>query len=248
MDRVQLAELPERRRSVLPGGLAVLEAVFSALKVESMDAAAGALREGVMLDLLGARRHEDVREATISSLEARFGVDRAQGARVEATAMQLFDAVAAPWSLRGRHRALLGWAARLHEVGVFISHSGFHKHGAYLIKHADLPGFSRQDQAALGALVLGQRGNATESRVREAVGGSPQSLIHLIALLRISTRLHRSRSGAPIAPLGLAVNDNIVTLIVPNDHMQAHPLTRAELQAEADQLPGLGLTLTVAEV
>lgn len=249
VDRAQLNELPERRRAVLPGGLAVLEAVFSALKVEAMDAAQGALREGVMLDLLGARRHEDVREATIGALAQRYGVDPAQGARVQDTALRLFEAVAAPWGLQPAHRALLGWAAQLHEAGVFINHSGFHKHGAYILKHADLPGFSRQEQAALGALVLCQRGNATEARVREACsGGPPQTLIHLIALLRIATRLHRSRSDAPISPLGMTVNDPIVTLIIPRAHMEAHPLTRAELQAEADQLPGLGLTLMVAEL
>lgn len=248
MDRVQLNELPERRRAVLPGGLAVLEAVFSALKIEEMDATQGALREGVMLDLLGARRHEDVRESTILTLTQRYGVERDQSQRVEATALLLFEAVAMPWALGPAHRALLGWAARLHEAGVFVNHSGFHKHGAYILKHADLPGFSRQEQAALGALVLCQRGNATEARVRDACsGGPPQALIYLIALLRIATRLHRSRSTAPISPLDMTVNENIVTLIIPRAYMDAHPLTRAELQAEADQLPGLGLALLVAE-
>lgn len=248
MDRVQLADLPEKRRSVLPGGLAVLEAVFSALKVERMSAAAGALREGVMLDLLGARRHEDVRALTVDSLEERFGVDRAQAARVAETALIFFDAVARPWGLSPRHRGLLGWAARLHEVGVFLNHSSYHRHGAYVLKHADLPGFARQDQEALSALVLCQRGNATEARVREAYSGDAQSMARLVALLRLSLRLHRSRSEAPLGTVGLSVRDNIMLLAVPHTYLRAHPLTRAELQAEADQLPALGLTLTVAEV
>ena len=248
MDRAQLADLPEKRRSVLPGGLAVLEAVFSALKVESMSAAAGALREGVMLDLLGARRHEDVRALTVHSLEERFGVDRAQAGRVAETALIFFDAVARPWGLSPRHRGLLGWAARLHEVGVFLNHSSYHRHGAYVLKHADLPGFARQDQEALSALVLCQRGNASEARVRESYSGDALSMARLVALLRLSLRLHRSRSEAPLGTVGLSVRENLMLLAVPNAYLRAHPLTRAELQAEADQLPALGLTLTVAEV
>ncbi len=249
MDRVELNELPDRRRSVLPGGLAILDAVFSSLRLEQMAAAAGALREGLLLELLGEMRHEDVRELTVARIQERFGIDVAHGRRVEETALRFLDALSGPWELGNlRERHLLSWAARLHEIGVFLNHSAFHRHGAYIVQHADLPGFSRQDQHALAALILNHRGNASEARIREVTEIDTRHLLRLSVILRLATRLHRSRSDRPLGAIGLSVNQEVLLLAIPASYLAEHPLTRAELRAEADQIPGLGFTLTVAEV
>jgi len=108
------------------------------------------LREGLLYDQLGRIRHEDVRDRTIGRLAERYHVDAEQAARVERTALQLLRQAAAPWALdAATSRQLLAWAARLHEIGLVVSYTGYHKHGAYLVANADMPGFSRDEQAVL---------------------------------------------------------------------------------------------------
>src|SRR5690606_32495212 len=111
--------------------------------VEQMQHSEGALREGVLNELLGRHHHEDVRERTIQSLMERWHVDLEQAARVEAKALSALDQVAQAWELQEEwQRELLSWAARVHEIGLDIAHYHYHKHGAYLIEHSDLAGFS----------------------------------------------------------------------------------------------------------
>ena len=125
------------RAAVFPGGVAILCAVFDTLGIRRMSAAEGALREGVLHDLIGRFRHHDVRDATIGNLSRRFRIDTGQAARVERSALCLYRQVARAWRLRKpRYRDWLSWAARLHEVGLDVAHNQYHKHGAYLLEHA----------------------------------------------------------------------------------------------------------------
>ncbi|MEJ2694772.1 MAG: exopolyphosphatase [Candidatus Thiodiazotropha sp.] len=195
IDRLTLKGLPEERKPVFVGGVAVLLAVFRYIGIQKMQVSDEALREGLIYDMIGRSQHEDARERTVNSLVTRYGIDEAQADRVEASALALFDQVVRPWRMQDPHYpAMLRWAARLHEAGLTVSHSGFHKHGAYLVGNSDLSGFSRQEQQVLAALIRGHRRKFPSSVFaalpREVINYSKQ----LCILLRLSVLSHRARS------------------------------------------------------
>lgn len=244
---LRLPGLQSDRRPVLPGGVALLSAVVDALGVERMISSQSALREGVLLDLIGRFRHEDVRGQTIAGLAARCGCEEEQARRVEETVLALFDQVAESWALDPEvDRPLLGWAARVHELGLFVAWSGHHKHGAYLLANADLAGFSRPEQQALAALVLGHRGRLELARLTELCP-SHAALLRLVVLLRLAVRLHRSRAARPLPPLRLEARAGTLALTLPAGALDDRPLTRADLTEEAEMLRGAGFELLVRE-
>src|SRR5690606_35686194 len=157
IEAIDLPGLTDERRPVIAGGLLALEAAFSVLGLERMAISKAAMREGVLYDMLGRGSEHDPREAAIVALTRRYGIDTAQAARVHATALELFDQVAADWELGADDRLMLGWAARLHEIGLTIAHSQHHVHGAYILANSDIPGFSQQEQRFLAALVRTHR-------------------------------------------------------------------------------------------
>jgi exopolyphosphatase/guanosine-5'-triphosphate,3'-diphosphate pyrophosphatase len=157
MEALSLAGLSAERKSVLPGGVAVLKAAFNQLKIDKMTVSDGALREGLLYDLLGRIRHDDERERAVLAMARRYHVDEAQTDRIIVMLDQLFEQVAEVWQLKEKHRHSLYWAARLHEIGLSVSHDQYHKHSYYLLAHSNLPGFSREEQHALAVMVRGQR-------------------------------------------------------------------------------------------
>jgi exopolyphosphatase/guanosine-5'-triphosphate,3'-diphosphate pyrophosphatase len=197
----------------------------------------------VLYDLVGRRTKRDIREDSIRRFSGQFAIDRAHAARVEATALGLFDQVAAEWKLGDFPRQVLSWAARLHELGTFLSHASYHKHGAYLLRHADLPGFSRDEQQILAGLVLLHRGKLTESR-RDDVGPVlTTSILRTALLLRLAVRLHRSRDPEPLPPLQLEVDDDELDLTIAEKWLKDHSLTEADLEEEARAFKAAGFRL-----
>ncbi len=186
--------LKEDRRAVLPAGIAILYAVFDVLGLDKLVYSDGALREGVMYDLLGRFQHEDIRDRSVHALMGRYNADTKQAERVANTVQQLFNGVAKPLNLTNDDSDLLRRAACLHEIGLAISHSGYHRHGAYLLQHSDIPGFSQIDQNHLSHLVAHHRRKLRgDARVDVSkVGGS--KLVYLCLLLRLAVLLNHSRS------------------------------------------------------
>lgn len=234
---LKLKGLADDRRPVFPGGVAILIAVFEALGIERMLVADGALREGLLYDLLGRIRHEDVRERAVDAVAARFHVDTSHGRQVEHTARRLLAQVADAWALQDEGAAqMLAWAARLHEIGLVIAHSQYHKHGAYLLANSDLPGFSRRDQALLAVLVRGHRRKLRLSEFEAVPEWLRQSALRLCVLLRLAVLLHRSRSQLQLPPVTLTVTKSGLHLHFPAGWLDDHPLTRADLELEAGYL------------
>ncbi len=245
VDKIDLEGIKPDRRSVLPAGLAILEAAFDALELTSMNCSEGALREGVLYDLIGRHHHEDVRERTLSDLMTRYRVDRSQAARVEAKALEAFDQVREAWSLDEElDRELLSWAARVHEIGLDIAHYHYHKHGAYLIEHSDLPGFSRDDQQTLALLVRGHRRNIPKSRLQELGADSPR-LVRLCVLLRFAILFHHIRGPQEAPATRLMALDSSLEITFPEGWLAAHPLTLADFGQEAGWLARIDFTLKV---
>lgn len=245
--RVVLKGIKDERWPVFMGGVAVLSALFAALKMDTMLVSDSALREGVIYDLLGRVSHEDVRERTIAGLEERFAIDRGHGEVVATVAGQLLAMVAGEWGLGDvADGDLLIWAARLHELGLVVSHSQYHKHGAYLLRHADLPGFSNTEQQWLALLVRGHRRKLPVDELDSYDGKSRERLLRLTLLLRLAVLLLRGRGGAPLPAIGCKATPQGLALHFPPGWCEEHPLSCADLSREAGWWEAVGYQLRYA--
>ncbi|MFO1395262.1 MAG: exopolyphosphatase [Steroidobacteraceae bacterium] len=245
--RIALASLADERRPVFPGGVAILAELFEQLGIEAMRVADGAMREGVLYDLMGRASTEDARETTVRSLQRRYQVDIAQAGRVEATALRLLRQVEDRWGIEDPNAApMLRWAARLHEVGLDVAHSGYHRHGAYLLANADLPGFSREEQRLLSELVRAHRRRLSVAGLAELIPPWNEDALKLIVLLRLAVLLHRNRAPRALPPLQLSIRGRTtLDLRFRLASLRRHPLTQADLEQEAQFLAGIGLRLRV---
>lgn len=245
IDAIDLPDLSNDRRSVLPGGLVVLEASFDVLRIDRMQICETAMREGVLHDLLGRAQHRDPRQATIAALAKRFSVDQAQAERVETTALQLFDQAAPAWHLGEGEHDWLAWAARVHEVGLAIAHSQHHIHGAYLLANSDLPGFTRGEQEVLALLVRCHRRQVPVDELQALPERLFYPAVRLTVLLRLAALVHRARGIDTMPRMSLSVDDRLLTLKLPKRWLDAHPLTALDLTQERKHLKALGFKLDI---
>ena len=242
---LSFAGLAEERKPVFVGGVAVLHAVFDTLGIDHMQVSDYALREGLVYEMMGRERHEDVRERTVATLQRQFQVDREHARRVELTALELFGQLRKPWSLGDpSYPLMLSWAARLHEIGVMVSHSQYQKHGAYLIANADLAGFTRQEQLVLAALVQGHRRKFPIQAFLSLPRGVQECARRLCVILRLAVLVHRGRSAENKPRPELQTEGDSLSLGFPNDWLDHHPLTRLELEREASLLVSAGIGLS----
>jgi exopolyphosphatase/guanosine-5'-triphosphate,3'-diphosphate pyrophosphatase len=232
VDKIKLKGLSADRAPIFAAGLAILRGLFDQFDLEEMAVSTGALREGLLYDLLGRFQHEDVRERTVVAMMRRYGVDPEQGRRVADTAEQLRRGVAADWALDDDHADALRWAGQLHELGLAVSHSQFHKHGAYLLTYSDMPGFSREDQQALAFLVRGHRRKLPLSALAELPDEDQPPLLRLCLLLRLAVRLHHARRDGVPEGLTPRAGPRGLELAFPEGWLAEHPLTRANLEEE----------------
>ncbi|NWG30769.1 MAG: exopolyphosphatase [Rhodocyclaceae bacterium] len=237
-----LAGMRPDRVPVLPGGVAIMSAVFKELGLEEMVYSEGALRLGVLYDLLGRYHHEDMREATVKRFIQRYEVDRSQAARVATTALELYQQLRPQEDIETSPAAqFLAWAARLHEIGVSVAHTSYHKHSAYILANADMPGFSRRDQALLARLVLAHRGKL--ERVQPLPREAPEWL--LIFCLRIAALLHRARDDAPLPELHARLGAKGFELALDREWLAEAPLTATALDEEVEQWASVGIGFRV---
>jgi exopolyphosphatase/guanosine-5'-triphosphate,3'-diphosphate pyrophosphatase len=245
IEKIDFDGIKPDRRSIFPAGLAILEAIFDALSLQRMDHCEGALREGVLYDLLGRHHHEDVRERTLSSLMDRYHADLEQAARVERKALHALEQVATAWDLNDEMwRDLLSWAAKVHEIGLDIAHYHYHKHGAYLIEHSDLSGFSREDQQMLALLVRGHRRNIPKDKFAE-FGKNGDKLIRLCVLLRFAILFHHIRGTQEMPQVELHAAGNHLDVVFPDAWLENNQLTQADFEQEAQWLARVGIILSV---
>jgi exopolyphosphatase/guanosine-5'-triphosphate,3'-diphosphate pyrophosphatase len=240
---LNLAGLADERKAVFPGGVAILSAIFEALQIDTMMAAQSALREGLIYDLLGRQQEDDAREHTVNKLMQHYRIDIVHARQVRETALSLLSQVAMAWDLtESGHKLILGWAASLHEIGMDISHSGYHKHGGYLLENMDLPGFSRAEQKRLATLVRVHRRKVPT----ELFSDDTPAQTHLCVLLRIAAVLHRGRSHTPLPHVNLQVKNKRLTLSLPEEYLETHPLTAEDLDNEANYIKSLDVELMVS--
>ena len=245
-EELELPGLKADRAPVLPGGFAILSALFDSLEIEQMSPSTGALREGILYDLLGRIRHEDVRDRTIQRLAERYHIDREQSARVERTALNCLAQVGKGWDLDGEEfRQILAWASRLHEVGLTVSYSGYQKHGAYLLGHSNLPGFSNDEQQLLASLVGSHRRKFSRELFEELRSVSIDQALRLCILLRLAVLVNRGRSPRPIPRFRLKPEKSKLAITFPDGWLEEHPLARADLEEEESFLKKVDFQLVV---
>ena len=242
--KLDLPGLSERRRDVFLGGLIVLSGVFESLGIERMQVSQGALREGLLYDMVGRRQNNDIRNKSIHSLASRFHTDQHHTQRIEQTAFDFFQQLKCHWFNDVQHASnLLRWACEVHEIGRGISHSSYQNHGAYIIENADLSGFSRQEQKRLATIVRAHRGKLMNDFFKERHKDLHEMLIQLTVVLRLSAIFHRSRIANVLPAIGITVNDNELVLKLPDRWLNEHPLTINDLEQEAAYLQSIGLKL-----
>ncbi len=228
-DKVRLEGLKEDRRPVIGGGLAVLQALFDLLEIDTLHAAEGALRHGVLYDLLDREQPgTDLRAATVERLATRFGVDDAQARRVALAAAGLMGQLAGTREIGSPSLQPLVWAARLHEIGSQIAHEDYHKHGAYILDHADAPGFAQGELHRLSLLVLGHRGKL---RKLDADFGDDLFVQQLLAL-RLAVILCHARREPQAQGLRIEANGDTITLRLPRGWADSFPQSAHLLREE----------------
>ncbi len=248
IERLDLPGLRDDRREVFMGSLSVLAGVFDALRIAQLEISDRALREGVIYDLLGRLSDQDVRDRSTTALAQRFKLDREHATRVEKFASHLWDQVADSWGLRDEeHFNLLSWAAQLHEIGMSIAHSGYHKHSAYVLAQVDLHGFSRTDQQILAAVVRGHRGKWSDDYFNDLRKGWRKPARRLAILLRIAVIINRGRNLEQMPPIQAEAQKSCLRLIMPAAWLRRNALTRTDLELDAARLAGAGFTLEFRE-
>jgi exopolyphosphatase/guanosine-5'-triphosphate,3'-diphosphate pyrophosphatase len=244
ISELSLPGLSEQRSQVWPGGLAILVELLEVLRIERLKVADGALREGLLYDHIGRLQHEDARERSVNALAQRFNVDQAQAARVAKTAASLLQQSAQPWQLDSAPASLLvEWAARLHEIGLDISHNGFQRHGAYIAKNADLPGFPRSEQAVLAFIIASQREPIDMQTLQSLPAAWRDTALRISIIHRLAVLLNRSRSPHELPAISLDVCGESIKLVFPDGWLAANPLSSADLDREKKYLEDVGLVL-----
>ena len=247
VSKLRLPGLSEERLPVFAGGLAILVEILDAFDIKSMRVADGALREGLLYDLVGRFTDEDARVRSVRAMQARYHVDAAQAERVEASALDFLRQTTGEWQLDEPFAELvLSWAARLHEIGLDVSHSHYHKHGAYLLEHADMPGFPQDEQRILAAVVGAHRRKVNVESLQDLTPPWHIKAEYLIVLLRLAVLLHRGRSATALSKLELLAKGRSLEIVFPKGWLDAHPLTATDLENESEYLKAGNFRLRVS--
>ncbi|MPW29963.1 exopolyphosphatase [Agarivorans sp. B2Z047] len=240
-----LKGLSLERQPVFLGGVVVLQALFQALNIDTMHAAESALREGLLYELKGRLEHSDIRPASVQKLAERYHVDSQFSGRVDSTCQLLLNQVAETWSLdEVETTKLLNWASQLFLVGLDVAHSDYHKHGAYIVEHVDLAGFSRIEQQQLAALVLAHR-------KRIPVKQFPMENVDLLKaclIIRLSVIFNRGKRRQTLPELQFRAAGQQMSLLLDQTWLQNNPLTRADLENEQQYLSQIDYKLDIIEL
>ena len=239
LDKITLEGLKVDRLPMMPGGLAVMSAVFEELEIEHMDVTDGALRQGLLYDMLGRQHNDDMREITVAQFIHRYKIDAKHANRVKELTESLFKQLTRQLPALQEQRQMLQWAAMLHEIGLSIGHNSHHKHAAYILGNADMPGFSKREQMLLSTWVLAHNGKL--GKVSEIVN----TAMHWAApmCLRLATLFLRRREVEALPELKVKLLETGMQIVVPKHWLITHPLTQYSLETEVEQWQRIGLEL-----
>ena len=241
-----LPGLPPDRVDIFPAGVAILDVLFEILGVSSLQWVDASLQQGLLFDEFGpGDPAAELQAGTVALLQSSYGVDVAQAERVRRTALALFDQLSAWWPASASSRRLLGWAADLHEIGLAVAAAHYHRHGAYVLRHCDMRGFSHPEQSQLALLVRGHRRSFPGLAFAGLEAASGRQLTRLLVLLRLAVILERSHSDAESPGVRVSASGDSLLVELEDGWLAAHPLSCRELELETTQLASAGIRLRV---
>ncbi|MCG3745708.1 exopolyphosphatase [Vibrio cincinnatiensis] len=247
IDEIQLEGLTEDRKPVFAAGVAILSAIFSALKIKEMHFSDGALREGLLYEMEDRFKYTDIRLRTAEHLASKHLVDLEHAAKVKGYAKEFLAQVSESLGLKANNElfSLLEWAALLHEVGLSINLQAFHRHSAYILQHTNMPGFNSEQQRVLATLARFQRKALKLGEMSEFSLFKKKHLIGLIRILRLAIVLNGQRNDEPLPELRLIAHDDEWQLLCLETHwLENNKLLHADLLAEQEYWQNVGWTLT----
>jgi len=226
---------------VLPGGLAIMNAALSELKIDGMSIATGAMRQGILYDMLGRFHHHDMRDLTVSQFMQRYHADSKQARRVGALALELHRQFRGDRKVDEHAQQFIAWAAKLHEIGISVAYSGYNRHSAYIIQNADMPGFSRMEQQELSLLVLAHR------RSLRKIHGQLENKVDWdsVMALRLAALIHRSRGDIAPPEIRARIKGQNYRLKLDHAWLESNPLTVAALREEIQEWASIGFGLEI---
>ncbi|QWF70016.1 exopolyphosphatase [Methylomonas paludis] len=232
-DQFNFPALSLERRPVFIGAVAIIYATFKTLNIEQMTVSDGALREGLVQDLLGRFYNHDIRSETSKIIAHRYHIDHQHASQIKETIHYMARQLTGLPCFQDDSDTLqfLNWMAELHEIGLEIAHSQYHKHSAYIIENGDLAGFSKQDQLVLSRLVRNHRKKLNLERFAELPWPWREYTPHMAVVFRIARLLHRSRHN-PRPDFDIAIKDFEIRLKFPENWLEQSPLTQADLEQE----------------
>jgi exopolyphosphatase/guanosine-5'-triphosphate,3'-diphosphate pyrophosphatase len=245
ISNLNLPDLDPERLPVFPGGVAIIHATFKSLGIKQMTVSDGALREGLIQDLVGRIYNEDMRSVTVQSVADRYHTDKKHAAQIKKTSSILLNQLSDhhDWATNEDCVQFLDWAADLHEIGIDIAHSQYHKHSGYIIENGDLAGFSNQDQVLLASIIRGHRRKFSQALFHDLPSPWNHLAPYLTLVLRLAVLLHRNRLEQELPDFTIAIIKAKVYLTFPGDWLTRSPLTHADLLQEADYLKSAGFKL-----
>lgn len=235
--------LSESRREVIIGGYCILQFLFDELDIQSLIPLDTALREGVMVELIGRQQGIDIRNQTIQRLCHQMKAHSNQAQRVQSLCQIFFEQNQHSLSLNLTQKQYLIWAAQLHEIGMSIAFSGYQRHGAYILHNSDLRGFTKRGQSILAMLVFGHRSKITKQMLQNYLPHIPKPILYLLVFLRLSVRFCRARGESIPKGLELKITGSTIRIKLDPKYLETHPLTQANLIEEKEQLNRIKMTL-----
>ncbi|MCK4840798.1 MAG: exopolyphosphatase [Methylococcales bacterium] len=247
VDELQLPELSDERLPVFLGGVVIINATFQKLNIEQMTVSDGALREGLVHDLLGRIYDHDIRSKTVTTIAEHYHTNKAHSDRIQQTVNSILNQLDSTCCTENRKNIsqIMNWAVSLHEIGHDIAHSQYHKHSAYIIENGDFSGFSRQDQLLLATLVHTHRKKFATSRFKKLPKPWNKDAPYLTITLRLAILLHRNRHTHKSPEFKILINTQTASIEIEfaNNWLDDAPLTRTDLELEAKYLDDAGYTL-----
>jgi len=247
VDNIDIKGLKENRRDVLCSGLAILIALMEMLDIKEIHFCEYALREGVLYEQLETLKCHSIKQHTVDNLMARFAIDTKQEENVSQLALSFYDKIAQDWKLTKKiYRELLQWACQLHELGVDINPSGYHKHGEYILSNADLAGFNQEQQTALAWLIGNQRKKITPAKSHQWYLLDKNALTKICALLRLAILLCQQRQLSFLPEYEVTAKGKALNISFPAQWLLDRPLVDIDLFYEQQALESLNLQLGIS--
>ncbi|MDB1122638.1 guanosine-5'-triphosphate,3'-diphosphate diphosphatase [Vibrio algarum] len=244
LEELEIDGLTLERALVFPSGLSILIAIFELLKIDTMTLAGGALREGMVYEMMAEMQQDDIRSRTISSIQSRYQIDGPYGDQVFAVSSSLLKQCGGTtWIPEPQAVTLLEAASKLHEIGLTIDFKSGGQHSAYLLQNLDLPGFTRAQKFYIGELTRRYREQISSLPEQHAI--SELSGKRILRLLRIAVILTHRRSSELEPEYHIESDQDALVISIKKSWLEKNPLTAAELEIESNRQSDIGWPLVI---